>query len=651
MMKLPFLSFLTLLVCFNARAQGYYFKTYSWDKQPKVYVPTATEKAEAYIKVKDKTVFEMAYDADGSAVIYETHHIILHLNDQKAIDKVNKVYIPTRSTYEEIDLKARCITAENKLVPFNKNDVKHVENLEDQGPYTIFPIDGVEAGCDVEYLYTNKKHFNSYAMYNAQTSVPVVNYEMMLISPKNLVLETKCYNGLSAFVKENHDSTKNILTLKETNLEAFDEEKYSTGEAKKKSFLMQLAYNTAKSNAKFYTWETISNQYYNNLFSLEKNEQKLIEKLINKNKLNAGSDQEQKIRSLESFIKTNFLIGSDADNLTIAKSLDEKKLSDGNTLRVFIAAFKQLQIPFELVFTTNRLNVEFDPKMPSYCFTGEILFYFPDIDKYTSPVNIYSRLGYQASNTLMNPGLFIKEISVGDIVSSSSKIKTISSNDYKNSYHNLSIRAELNFNDQLVKLDVKQSLNGYSAYYMQPIYRYYDDESKKEFEKNMYLIPKTESVKNFTITNYSEEDLYKKPLVVSYNQETPELLENAGNKYILKLGEFIGQQSELYEDKKRTAEGDIYYTHYLKRDIEIIIPEGYTAVNLNDIIIRKKCVVNGKETAQFESSYKQEGNKLIITVYEDYAELKFPATSFNDFKDVINAAADFNKKTIIFEKK
>ncbi|MBS1638125.1 MAG: DUF3857 domain-containing protein [Bacteroidetes bacterium] len=639
-----------LLLSLAGYAQNYFYKTYNWEKQPAVYVPTEAEKGEEYIKVKDKTVAEMAYESDGSAVIYETHHTIVHINSQKAVDRNNKIYIPTSRTYEEVDLKARCIGADGKITPFNKSAIKHVENLENMGPFTIFTIDGVDVGCDVEYLYTNKKHFYPYAMFNAQVSVPVVSYEFTVISPKNLVIEGKSYNGLSQFTKDNSDTTKNTIVLKESNLAGFTEEKYSMGEAEKKCFIIQLAYNTANGNAKFYTWETISNQYFNNLFTLEKGDKKLVEKLVDKNKIAKESTDEAKIRALESYLKSNYLISNDIPEMTFAKALDEKKLSEGDAIRFYIAALKYMNLPFELVLTTNRLDRKFDAKLPSYCFIGEILMYFPSINKYTSCTNRFTRLGYPEYNTLSNEGLFIKEVSIGEITSPSTRIKSIPANDYKESYHNMEIKVKPDFDQQTVLIDMKQILKGYSASYYQPYYSFLDNDQKKEIEKNFYVI-QTESVKNFTVTNYSEEDLYMKPMIVSYIQDAPQLLENAGNKHVLKIGEIIGPQSELYQETKRQTNGDIYFTHFLKRDIEVIIPEGYTISNLNDILISKKCVIDGKDAAQFESTYKLDGNKLIITVYEDYRELRYPLKNFDDFKAVINAAADFNKKTLIFEKK
>ena len=44
------------------------------------------------------------------------------------------------------------------------------------------------------------------------------------------------------------------------------------------------------------------------------------------------------------------------------------------------------------------------------------------------------------------------------------------------------------------------------------------------------------------------------------------------------------------------------------------------------------------------------GNKLIVYSREYYTENDYPADRFESFRKVINAAADFNKKTIILTK-
>lgn len=57
-----------------------------------------------------------------------------------------------------------------------------------------------------------------------------------------------------------------------------------------------------------------------------------------------------------------------------------------------------------------------------------------------------------------------------------------------------------------------------------------------------------------------------------------------------------------------------------------------------------------EKTAYFKSSYKQEGNKIIIFVEEEYINIQYPKEKYEEFKAVINAAADFNKVTLVLEK-
>ena len=52
----------------------------------------------------------------------------------------------------------------------------------------------------------------------------------------------------------------------------------------------------------------------------------------------------------------------------------------------------------------------------------------------------------------------------------------------------------------------------------------------------------------------------------------------------------------------------------------------------------------------FVSGYKLEGKVLTITVEEYYKKVQLPISAYADFQKVINAAADFNKVTLILEK-
>ena len=53
----------------------------------------------------------------------------------------------------------------------------------------------------------------------------------------------------------------------------------------------------------------------------------------------------------------------------------------------------------------------------------------------------------------------------------------------------------------------------------------------------------------------------------------------------------------------------------------------------------------------FKSSYQLLGNKLIITADEHYKENKIEVSMYEEYRTVINSAADFNKITLLLEPK
>jgi hypothetical protein len=112
----------------------------------------------------------------------------------------------------------------------------------------------------------------------------------------------------------------------------------------------------------------------------------------------------------------------------------------------------------------------------------------------------------------------------------------------------------------------------------------------------------------------------------------------------------IGEQSQMYEAKARQTLIDLDYPHSLVRNIVLTIPDGYQVKNLKDLNINTVYRNNDQVMMGFSCSYEQEGNVLKIKIVEDYRDLTYPVKVYDDFKNVINAAADFNKVVLILDK-
>jgi hypothetical protein len=87
-----------------------------------------------------------------------------------------------------------------------------------------------------------------------------------------------------------------------------------------------------------------------------------------------------------------------------------------------------------------------------------------------------------------------------------------------------------------------------------------------------------------------------------------------------------------------------------KRTLIVHLPEGYKFGNLDDLNIDVQYDKEGEKDMGFISTYKLEGDKLIVQCDEYYKTIAYPVDEYGNFEKVINAAADFNKVKIVLEK-
>ena len=107
----------------------------------------------------------------------------------------------------------------------------------------------------------------------------------------------------------------------------------------------------------------------------------------------------------------------------------------------------------------------------------------------------------------------------------------------------------------------------------------------------------------------------------------------------------------MYSNNKRINPIEIRYPNYYDYKISIKIPRGYNVEGIENININENYISNGEIVAKFESRYVIEGNQLNISIEEFYKSLNYSKSKYNDFRKVINAAADFNKLDIVFIRK
>ncbi|PZD78687.1 DUF3857 domain-containing protein [Mesonia sp. K7] len=657
-MKNIYLYLIIFFTCSSVIAQEKpFYENYDWNVKP-TYDLQET-KDQPMLGLKHKVAIEFAFLEDNSFVEYYLQHKAYLLNSDDKIEEYNKIYLPYSSSSELIANKARVING-NKIIELDENDILTAENEETGDKYKYFALKGVQKGSIVEFFYIVKK-YPSYKGVRAffQDDYDVKNIEFDLYSPENLIFDIKSFNGLKeAQYDENFsDENRNHWSMQAENITALEEEDNSAHNANRKFLIYKLDKNLANNSSGISSYDIVVQNLMPFFYPKEtsKKTDKQLEKYINKIGVDKASSNKEKIQKIENFLKTNIFV-TDVYNDKLEDLeyiMSESVASNRGITKLYISLFNLLDIKHEIVITSDRTELSFDQSYEATVFLNEFLIYFPEDDLYLDPTEIGSRLGYPPTEVTDNYGLFIKTVKVGSYSSGVGEVKYIDAVTSDKNYDNMHVKASFNKeNLNEVNISLKREMFGYYASFVQPYAHLIKKESEKDFVQAMVEnLDEGIQVDTYKLENFDSNLYGVKPLRIIVEVNSEAFVEKAGNKYLFNVGGLIGKQTELYQDKERKQALDNGFMRRYDRELIIELPAEMKVANLNDINIDQKFTKDGEELMAFKSRYKLEGNTLTIYCNEHYSINKLPASDYADYRRVINAAADFNKVTLVLEPK
>lgn len=653
-MKIKYTLFALIFIAASASAQEFNFQpTERWLAKPTLHtVQPAFASASAVGIIEDKKI---EYKIEGKELsIYTTMYKVVKINDDKGIEMFNKIYVPVYNGNSVIDLKARAILKSGKIVDVPADKIKEIE--EDGKRYKLFAMEGVEKGAEVEYMYTIKKGFSVFGNEVFQSSnIPNQLSYFTLITPQHLRFSAKGFNGF----KVSADSLINerrVIVGHDENIPDMDDEKYSMKDPLLHRVEFKLSYNLSTNpDICMYTWKEFAKNAYSIYTTINSKEEKAVDAFIKKMNFDANAQEPNKILQIEDFLKTNInadekIVGEDVDNLE--KAIKTKNTNRSGIVKLFAAFFDKMNINYQFVFPNNRSDLPIDEEIENWRSIEDILFYFPKTKKFISPYAGDLRYPFLPPYLCGTRGLFLKTTTIGTLKTAIGSFGDIPMEPFEKHAHNMEVSLKFNNTVDTVYINSKQILLGYGATSYRPIYTYLPKDKQDEATKNIIKsVAKSDDITNIKVENAALNDAFdNKPLIISGDIKTIDMTERAGNKILFKIGEIIGGQEQMYQEKPRQLPIELEYPHVLIRKILVEIPEGYTIKNLKDIIINVQYKDQDVVTMGFESSYQVKGNQLEININETYRNLKYPITEFENFKKVINAAADFNKVVLVLEK-
>ena len=648
---------LTLLVFLSkllfAQEFDYSLNT-TWADKPSMHEAHKPFDSSSAVGILDERKIEYRNEKDN-LFIYEYDHRIIKIMNDNGIEMFNKIYIPVYANAEIQNIKARTILSDGKVIDISTDKIKEIE--EDGETYKLFAMDGLEKGCEVEYAYTVKRNLSVFGSQVFQRrNVPYQQAKFTLITPSYLKFDAKGYNGFKVS-KDSVVGEQRIIVGYSNNIDELEEEKYSNQDPYLQRVDYKLSYNISKNeNVRLYTWKEFAKQSFTGYTNRTQKEEKALDAFIGKMQLPSNADDAARILAIEDYVKNNInidkkLIADDADN--IEHIVKNKAADDDGIVRLFAGIFDKLSINYQFVFPGTRTGFTIDEELENWNRANDVLIYFPTTGKYISPVSVDLRYPYIPFEFTAIRGLFLKGTVIGDFKTAIGSFNNVSIEPFDQ--HAINMEADIRFDETLdtILINSKQILRGYGATSYRPIYAFLPADKQEEANKEIIkAVAGSENISNIKIENPAFTNYFdNKPLVISADVKSTTLVERAGNKILLKVGDVIGPQAQMYQEKPRRLPVELPFPHVLDRKIILHIPGGYTVKNLNDINMNIEYKEDGETTMGFVSSYTQNSNEIIILVNETYRKIQYPLSQFEEFKNVINASADFNKVVLVLQKK
>lgn len=645
---------LILFITCNSIAQTVpFYESYTWETTPSYQVE---ESDKDMVAIKDKIVTEFYFE-DQNLTEYYLEHKILWLNSDDRIEEYNKIYLPFSNNASLKLSKARVIKKTGEVIELEESKILSAEDEETGRKYKYFALEGIEKGSIVEYYYVVKKRPTYQgARIDIQNDYDKQIVEFDLYAPSNLLFTFKSFNLNNKVTKDETSLEKLHWQLTVKDVVGVDKEEQSPYRAALGFVMYKLHQNTAK-NIIITSYNDVAQNLYAFYYpEYNEEETKLINKFAKNIKLDEDQDEEDKARIVDLYIKENiYFSDNDSENLkNLTNVLNSKTANETGIVKLYVALFKKFNITHEMVLTSNRTQLKFDREFEATNYLQEFLFYFPASKKYLSPSKFGTRFGFPPPFYMDNYGLFVTGYNINGKRKAFSEVKYIEGIPASSSTDEMFIEVyftEEDFTKNTISLERK--LNGYYAMNIQPLMNLIQPNRKNEVIDEAFAqnTDKNAKVLKRELINEDPSLFGVKPFVVKFNISSEYFVEKAGNKYLFKLGDIIGPQMEMYQEKKRILPLEAEFNRSYYRTIKIHIPEGYQISNLDDITIKNSYATKDKELFIFDSYYSLEGNILTVTADEHYRESIVAPEIFEAYRTVINSAADFNKVTLILEPK
>lgn len=615
-------------------------------------IPTTTPEEDE--KFKDNNIATLClnyaldyYVTDDKFELWELKHQAIKILKEKEIENFETISFGKLDPESFQNIQVRVIYNGDVVKSYSKKDLEtskkgeeEEDESEDYYPVCKIKLSDIKVGTIIEFFYTRiRPSVIQEGDYYLQSENPTKNINYTIIMPQHLKPHVQVYNG-DYTVLDTVIESKAIryTTVSIPYLTGLPIEPMSFHKKHCCRIEFNYAYNLSTGRIRINTTKDFVHDFFERSQLTDKKIIKIAQKeIIKKIKVDKNGSIEDNIRTIENFLKAN-IFGIDGMQ----------------SIRIYSYVLDHFDIKYEIVLTCDKNKKEFDKSYNGRNFYDEILFYFPEIDKYIAPMEYSNRLGLTPINCNGNSAIYLKKIEVGKNTSFTHSFKTIPITPKSVTVDELNLDLSINPSNGNVSGKIKRIQGGYKANIFQSYFKFFEGEEIEQIVEEIFSLGfESMNISNEKFINTDIKDIGVNPMISTADISNSEWAKvNEDGSIDVFVGKMIGKQDKLETTKQRVLPIEREYASSYKREIKIVIPEGYKVDTIAAIYLEQyDSDDQSKATARFYAYYDNDGKHILVKVIEYYDNLFYAAEDFNLIQRVTDLAAAFNDITIKLIKK
>ncbi|QJB35597.1 hypothetical protein HF324_31580 [Chitinophaga oryzae] len=636
----------------SAQINNYYPDTWKENAMPETpALSGAAAEAPYYISsYKIARDFNITNRDKAEAVThYKTVYKRIHINSAAAADSLTQLALTLENGELLRGFRIRSLLPDGKMI--NLTDQTRSLKLSDGRTAVVVNNIRVQSGGELEYELSLKVMFDYAGADYLQSGIASGQIRFMLVAPRNLQFNFHAANGVpgitDSIAGNNHYHgvmVQDVPALKNNDFY------YFLPQLQRIDFALSTAVEGRDTTR--LTWQQFGQDIYIPYVSVDKNEQKqLVKELDRWPFLKYRLPVPQLIYLVEQHIKSNYSLRPSSDFFEapdLGTIIRSKQTDRNGMIKLMMAAYYTLNIPVQLLVTASRDTIPLQKALVNRASANNILLYFPAQQQALAPTEMNTR--YPCYPPLWGNTLALR--CRDTLIGAENKVLTdfIVTPQPAYTFSNSTLEASLSSVTHPV-WKISQSFGGYGGSNAKNAFL---QATTTELRNNIFnaLLPFMPAVRTVVSVEAQNEKFTNapldKPVIVNSTLETPGLIVQDGDRYMLSIGQLLaGLQNYQYTLPEGDLAVQLAFPYYQEKRVHIDLPAGYTLADKSAFTAD----ISHNNILGLKMRCEEENSRLHIFIIEWYSQSELKGEDKKTLGNILDRLKKLQQQQLTLVKK